>query len=196
MRKVIIFALLQVLGYGAICQEKTANTPAAELKNEIWLDYIHHISPYKEYCHSNTCGNTLAIEWNRVIGSHFRVGAYTGLRQFFIINNLSLNPFEQSSGKAVGGFQYGLVSKYSILSSKCEEEGGWNAYLECRIGGCKAMKEKNYFEYSIGMGNEYFFTRRFGVKVSCSWGNAAVVKLNGVRNPAHVQLSVGLGLRF
>lgn len=194
MKKATMLLCILLGAHMAMAQHADVQNPVTR-KNNIKVEYNYHLVGLSQQsdAFSKTVGNEIGIEYNRSLSQSFDVGARLAVRD---VTYATLNPQTlraDGSGSDLA-FAFGANAYYHFLPVPDAGRTGWNGYAAARAGLCIADKVR--FEYSLGIGTEYFITPMWGLFVETGWGNPFFMRIGVADNPAHLQLHGGVTVRF
>ena len=165
------------------------------IRNSFKINFTYNYisNAQQQLAFSKTVGREVGIEYNRKVSNHFGVGINLSMREVDYVHVLPETGRFLGSGLDVA-YSFGANVYYHFLPVPCSGLTGWNGYAVGRIG--VSFSDYTLFQFSVGLGCEYFFTKRIGVFTETSWGNAFLLEINGTRNNTHLHLRGGLTYRF
>lgn len=194
MKKVTMLLCILLSAHMAMAQHADVQNPATR-KNNVKVEYNYHLVSLSQQSEafSKTVGNEIGIEYNRSLSQSFDVGVRFAVRD---ATYAKLNPqtlHVDGSGTDLA-CSFGANAYYHFLPVPDAGRTGWNGYAAARAG--LGLADKLRFEYSLGIGTEYFITPMWGLFVETGWGNAFFMQTDVRDNPAHLQLHGGVTVRF
>jgi len=164
-------------------------------KNNVKVDYNYHLVSLNQQSDvlSKTVGREIGVEYNRSLSQSFDVGVRFAVRD---ATYAKLNPqtFHVETSGSDLACSFGANAYYHFLPALGAGRTGWNGYAAAKAD--LGLADKLRFEYSLGLGTEYYFTPMWGLFVETGWGNAFFMQTGAADNPDHLQLHGGVTLRF
>jgi len=186
----ILFCLASVAvnaqGADTLCSHAGRNTV------KIGFQYNYNGSGERyEPASRNWVGSTFWAEYNRSLSKSFDlgVGFGTGIVAYRTFTSAPL--FSENTDLA---YHFSLNGYCHFLSQYKSGYRSFDVYAVGRLGYC--IGDKGYWEGSIGLGNEYYFNRHFGLSAEVGWGNSFFFKAGDWAAFGHILLQCSLNYRF